>query len=73
MFITYLIYYRNDSTIILISIVQALSMYNESRNEFQDLNVEHQHLKESLLSSIKETNIEIKYAEAVLESYIPRK
>lgn len=39
--------------------------------EFEDLNVDHSSLVETLLSSIKDITMEIKYADGVINEYIP--
>lgn len=52
---------------------QVLLQYKSSKDELKDLKSEHQQLKDNLLQSIRVTNKETKYADCIIEDFIPRK
>lgn len=52
---------------------RALVLYKRTKEEQRDLTSEHQQLKESLLHSIRATSKEIKYADCIIEDFIPSK
>lgn len=52
---------------------RALILYKRTKEERRDLDSEHQQLKESLLQTIRATSKEIKYADCIIEDFIPCK
>lgn len=52
---------------------RAQQLYRQAQEELKDLSSEHQDLKESLLQSIRATSKEIKYADCIIEAFIPSK
>lgn len=51
---------------------RALVLYKQTKEEQRDLVCEHEQLKESLLQSIKTTSKEIRYANCIIDDFIPR-
>lgn len=51
---------------------KVLLLYKRSKEELADLGGEHEELKSSLLQTIKATSKEIKYADCIIEDFIPR-
>lgn len=52
---------------------RVLLLYKRSKDELRDLALEHDGLKESLLQTIRATSKEIKYADCIIDDFIPRK
>lgn len=52
---------------------RVLMMYNKTKEEEKDLSKEHRELKDSLLQSIRATSNEIKFADSIIEDFIPGK
>lgn len=53
-------------------LARALTIYKQTKDEQRDLVCEHEQLKESLLQSIRATSKEIKYANCIIDDFIPR-
>lgn len=51
---------------------RARELHDKSADELRDLHCEHQELKTSLLQDIRATSRDIKYADCILEDFIPR-
>lgn len=52
---------------------RVLLLYRRSKDELRDLASEHEQLKASLLQTIRVTSKEIKYADCIIDDFIPRK
>ena len=52
---------------------QIVRLCRQSQDEFRDLSSEHEQLKGNLLQTIRATSKEIKYADCIIEDFIPRK
>lgn len=52
---------------------QVLLIYKRTKEEHRDLISEHESLKESLLQTIRATSKEIKYADCIIDDFIPSK
>lgn len=50
---------------------RVLTMYHQTKEEQRDLSNEHEQLKENLLKTIRATNKEIKYANCIIDDFIP--
>lgn len=50
---------------------RVLILYKRTKEEQRDLASEHQQLKDNLLSTIRATSKEIKYADCIIDDYIP--
>lgn len=53
------------------SLKRVLILYKRTKEEQRDQASEHQQLKESLLQTIRATSKEIKYADCIIEDFIP--
>lgn len=52
---------------------RALKLYKRLKEDERDSNNEHRELKESLIQSIKSTSKEIKFADCIIDDFIPSK
>lgn len=52
---------------------RALLLYKATKEESQDMASEHQELKDNMLQSIKSTSREIKYADCIIDDFVPSK
>lgn len=50
---------------------RAVELFRGARDELRDLRSEHEQLRESLLQSIRATSKEIRYADCIIEDFIP--